>query len=258
MRWLFFPAIALIASCNHYAHGTRNGALADVKNPELVVDVVNGKPTISVSNTAADDACLTLSGLTAKIDGAPQRLAYAGGRDDGTTKGSAGPVQKTDFCSSARFDVWRPADFSKKTNVIEIADGATTLRAEFPNIFAKPVWTTPPPKVVRRGETIHAVMSPPPTAGTAQYDAENFLVGSLKENGKSSDTKVAVRGGPDGAVDIDVPQSLTLGLYTLYLASSERGIAAISCGFSHCVGANEFVIEAPIEPAVEQGATTNE
>ncbi|MGH7280198.1 MAG: hypothetical protein ACRELY_01625 [Polyangiaceae bacterium] len=255
----FLPLIALlaVASCNHYAHGRRKGTLADVKSPELIIYVFDGKPTISVSNTAADDACLTLDGLTAKIDGAPQRLAFAGGRDDGKTKGNVGPVNKTDFCSFARFDVWRPADFSKKTNVIEIADGTKTLRAEFPNIFAKPVWTTPP-RGVSRYEPMHGVMSPPPTAGTAQYDAENFLVGSIRGSGKSADTKVAVHAGADGAVDIEIPQSLPGGLYTFYLASSERGIAPISCGFSHCVGANEFVIEAPIDIALHQAETTNE
>ena len=243
-------------SCDRHAHGARRGTLADVAKPDLVVQVVDGKPVIAISNTAADNACLTLDNLTAKIDGAPQTLIFAGGRDDGTTKGHVGPVDKSDFCSYARFDVWRPVDFSRKTNVVEISDSSATLRAEFPNIFVTPIWVTPPPTWSHPGLSFHAVIAPPPTAGTAQYDAENFLVGSVKVTKKSDDTKVKVRPGPDGAIDVDLPSTLAPDTYVFYLASSERGIAAISCGFASCVAANEFVLTAPLDvwpwPAVER------
>lgn len=240
-------AFALVAaSCNHYQHGERSGTLAEVAKPELVVYVVEGTPIVSVSNVAADGACLVMNGLTAKIDGVAQPLRFPGNRNDGTVKGHIGTIDKSDFCSSASFNVTRTSDTSKKTNVVEVSDGPTTLRAELPNIFSTPGFSTPPPSVAHPASTIHAVIAPPPPLGTAKYDAENWLVGSMKMRGMSTDVKVPVHPDASGNVAIDVPGSLAPGSYVLYLASSERGIAAISCSFASCTGANEFVVEAPI------------
>ncbi len=239
--------LLLLAACDKHAHGLRAGALSEVSAPELTVTTNDGATFLSVSNEAKDKACLQLKNLSATIDGVSQSLLFGGGRSDGAAKGSLRPAAGADFCTSAHFAIARTMDLDHATNVLEVTDGTTTLRAEIPNVTTSPVWKTPPPSEVRAGTTFHAAIFPPPVKGIGPYDAENLAVVSLHDPKKpGSDIKLAARSTAEGSFDIDVPATVPAGPYTLYFASSESSVPPISCTAAACRSASEFVLRSPV------------
>ncbi|MEO8797109.1 MAG: hypothetical protein ABI551_04425, partial [Polyangiaceae bacterium] len=210
------------------------------------VSTNEGTTFLSVGNEAKDKACLELTKLSATVDGVAQTRVFAGGRTDGTTKGSIGAAPGKDWCTSARFTIARTMDLDHSTNMLEVTDGTTTLHAEIPNMTTSPVWKTPPPAEVRAGTTFHIAIFPPPVKGIGSYDAENLAVVSIHPTKAGADIKLAARSTAEGSFDIDVPPTVAGGPYTLYFASSESVVPPVSCTAAACRSASEFVLRAPV------------
>lgn len=239
--------VVLLLGCDKHAHTLRTGALSEVNAPELTVTTSDGARFLSVGNEARDKACLQLTNLSATIDGVAQALLFGGGRSDGAVTGSLRPVAGADFCTGARFAIARTTDLDHATNVLEVTDGTTTLRAEIPNVTTAPVWKAPPPSEVRAGTTLHVAIFPPPVKGIGPYDAENLAVVSLHDPKKpGGDIKLGARPTAEGSFDLDVPATVPSGPYILYFASSESAVPPISCTATACRSANEFVLRAPV------------
>lgn len=235
-------------SCDHYAHGIRHGKLADVAQPSLQIYASEGSYVLSVSNEGRDHACLVLDGLSAKVDGAPQKLSASGGRRDGKSLGgwgNYGPVDKTDSCEDAVFGIARSKDIAKKSNVVEVTDGATTLKMEIPNVLVDPIWSMPPPANAKPGDTLHVQITPPTMVDLAGYTAENDLSVSASSNPTTS-VKLDARQNADHTIDLALPKTMPAGSYTLSIAWGAHSIPVISCGAAYCSAGAQFVLTAPI------------
>jgi hypothetical protein len=246
-RSLVFLAVSC-ASCDRYAHDLRPGKLAEVAHPTLQTYVWEQKYVLSVSNEAADHACLVLANLSAKVDGVPQQLTVAGGRTSGQHKGDFGPVDKTDYCEAATFAITRGKDVTKKSNVIEVTDGATTLKMEAPNVIVDFAWVKPPPSVAHPGDSIVVRVAPAVQRGTGKYDPSNFLVASMDDGTTNLGHTVLLtpRLQTDGSIAVDLPADLHAGPFTFFLISNEESIAVLSCGAASCTTASEFTLSAPV------------
>ncbi len=248
IRQFFFVGLLACASCDRYAHDLRPGKLAEVVQPSLQTYVWEQKYLLSVSNEATDHACLVLQNLSAKVDGVPQRLTGPGGRTSGQHKGDFGPVDKTDSCEAATFVIVRGKDVTKKSNVIEVSDGVTTLKMEIPNVLVEWTWTTPPPTVAHPGDSFSMRVAPAVQRGTGKYDASNFLVASMDDGTTNAGHNVSLtpRLQGDGSIAIDLPATVHAGRFTFLLISNQEMIPVLSCGAGFCSAASQFLLSAPI------------
>ena len=203
---------------------------------------------LSISNEAKDRGCLVLQNLVVKVDGVPQRLTRPSGRSSGKTKGDFGPVDKTDSCDAATFVIVRGKDVTKKSNVVEVTDGATTIKMEIPNVLVEWTWATPPPTQSAPGKSISIRVAPAAQRGGGQNDPTNYLVASMDDGTTNAGHSVKLLPRPqgDGSIAVDIPDSVHAGAFTFYLVSDEEAVSVISCGASTCMAASEFVLTAPI------------
>lgn len=250
-RFSFVVFALTLTSCDRYAHELRPGKLAEVAHPTLQTYVWEQNYVLSVSNEAADHACLVLANLTAKVDGVSQQLTVAGGRTSGQHKGDFGPVDKTDSCDAATFAITRGKDVTRKSNLIEVTDGATTLKMEAPNVIVDFIWVNPPPTTAHPGDSIVVRVAPAVQRGTGKYDASNFLGASMDDGTENPGHTVSLtpRLQTDGSIAVDLPAGIHAGRFTFFLISSEESIAVLSCGASSCSAASEFTLSAPITVA---------
>jgi hypothetical protein len=234
-------------SCDEFAHKLRSGRLSEVQRPSITLSVWEHQPMIMIGNEARDGACLELHDLTLRIDGVPQTLTSLGSRESGQHKGDFGPVRRTDYCSGARASVVVPSDPARTADAIEVSDGTLALRAEFPNLFAKSVWSKPPPASARRGGTFRVAIAPEPPKGTGGNDASNYVLATLFNDKLGPKIDLGVRAVSGSEFDLTVPAATLVGSYRLILASVQGQVEPKLCTASSCVASSELVLEAPID-----------
>ncbi len=234
----------LLLSCrDHFKHELRAGKLSEVATTTIRIYFVDDTPKLAIGNEATDGACLELKGLSATVNGVAQTFEFAGGRTSGQAKASWSPVNRTDLCDAARATVRVPDDPSRTADLIEIRDGAVTLRAEFPNVLAKTVFLGSGPFAGRPGEALTLRLQPEPVRGDAATDPANFLVGFL---GGKIDTRLDARLSASGDVEVALPPNASPGVTTLRLISLQNSIRSKSCTASSCLAASRVVAEGRI------------
>jgi hypothetical protein len=208
----------------------------------------SGDWTLSIDNEARDGACLELTGLRVVADGAVQSVATPGGRSSGQTKGSIGPIDRTDSCVGAIAKLRVPSDPTRRSDIIEVTDGSTTLRAELPNVLSETTWVKPPPRRVRPGEKFEVRIAPALARGTEKYDPSNYISVSLFGT-TGPDLKLTSRVLPgEDVVEITVPSSAqALDRGRLILVSDQKEVAARACTAQRCVTSSRVVIEARVD-----------
>jgi hypothetical protein len=177
------------------------------------------------------------------INGAVQIVHFLGGRSSGQTQGSFGPVDGTDSCDPLRVKVVVPNEPTRATDEIEVSDGTTTLRAEFPNVLTPVSFRQAPPSIVARGDVFHVSLQPPTTAGTGEYDAGNFVRASLNSTyASSASTTIPIRGISASDFEITIPKGTPPGATKLFLSSAQSAVPAKVCSASFCRAEQTFVL----------------
>ena len=232
--------------CDRYRHGLRPGTLSEVEVPTLTIFVVDPDHwKLAIGNEAKDGTCLEMGGLRVTIDGVAQ-TGTLGGRNSGQTKGSFGPVDRTDWCESAFADLVVPDRPARLADVVEVTDGTATIRAEFPNVLSHTVWVKPPPRSARAGSTFEVRLQPALAVGTDADDLPHLVSVWFDAPGTSLKLESRILGGDRIAVTAPTTDTPLKG-GTLRLVSSQHSVAARSCTARSCMTWTQVVMESPVD-----------
>ncbi|MEP7125079.1 MAG: hypothetical protein ABJE95_29385 [Byssovorax sp.] len=232
--------------CDRYRHGLRRGTLAEVELPTLSIFVVDQDHwKLAIGNEAKDGTCLEMRALRVTIDGVAQ-TSTMGGRTSGQTKGSFGPVDRTDWCESAVADLVVPDRPARLADVVEVTDGTAAIRAEFPNVLSHAVWVKPPPRSARAGSTFEVRLQPALAVGSDADDPPNLVGVWFDAPGTSIKLESRFLGGDRIAVTAPSTGTPRKG-GTLRLVSTQHGVAARSCTARSCTTWTQVAIEYPLD-----------